>query len=146
MIDDPAVRAALEGVLSAGPIPPEHIARLGDHSFTPPDGPHLRTALVWQRKAKTGAVLTEGEGIWQVLVYAPEGTPAAAIEALAIVFGMLYETYVDGPQLADFVRITDVQLTSTADGQDGDAMGGRRWVIASLQIDFRLELIPDGLA
>ena len=144
MIDDPAVRAALEGVLADGQIPSEHIARLGDYTFAPPDGPHLRTALVWQRKAKTGAVLTEGEGIWQVLVYAPEGTPAAAVEGLAYGIGALYEPYVDGAELGG-LRITDVQTTTTVSGQDGTAAGGRRWVITPLQVDFRLELIPDGI-
>ena len=146
MIDDVAVRAALEGVLSAGPIPPERIARLGDFTFVPPaDGAHLRTSLAWRSKARTGAFLTEGDGCWQALVYAPEGTAAAAVEGIAFAIGALYEPYVDGSQIAGLVRVTEVQTATTASGQDDSGMGGRRWVITPLHIDFRLELIPDGL-
>lgn len=136
MIDVSAVRAALEAVLADGPVPHAAIGRLGDLSFSPPAaGLHLRTSLIWHRQGKTGAVLTEGEGTWQVLCYAPEGTTAAALEASMMGIGVLYEPFVDGPELAEFVRITEVAALTTVAGQDGADMGGLRWVIAPLQVD-----------
>ncbi|AWJ82674.1 hypothetical protein TSH58p_03555 [Azospirillum sp. TSH58] len=149
MINDAAVRVALHAVLADGPIPEEDIGRLGDFSFQPsPDRVHLRISLIWERKAKTGAVLTEASGIWQVLVYAPEGAQVDAVESLALSLGLLYEPYVDGPQLADMVRITDVQTLTAVDGQDrpaNDGTPGLCWVVVPLQVDFRMELIPDGI-
>ncbi|CAO3428691.1 hypothetical protein [Azospirillum argentinense] len=150
MIDDAAVRAALHAVLADGPIPDTDIGRLGDFSFQPsPDRVHLRVSLIWERKAKTGTVLTEASGIWQVLAYAPEGTQVDAVESLALSVGLLYELHVDGPQLGNMVRITDVQTLTAVDGQDrpaNDGTPGPRWVVVPLQVDFRLEMIPDGIA
>lgn len=144
MIDDATIHNALRAVLDGGGVPSEHVYRLGDE-FTPPaHGVHLRTSLVWISKKKTGAVLTEGEGYWQVLVYAPSGTTDTAVEATAMGVGLLYEPYVDGPELAG-IRITDVAtLTVTTAGHGGEG-GPASWIVAPLQVDFRLEQIPDGI-
>jgi len=142
MIDDSAIRRALEAVLGETLLGLP-VTRINESAAMV--GPHIRTYQVREGRVELYRGIRRAKGMFGILVHLPLNDGVDAAEAIAKQIPPLYRTdeAEDATLTAsDGTRVTirEISLMSAYQGAD-EGKSDQPWIIAPVQIDWRTDIL-----